>query len=382
METKESLLYKIREAISARVITKEEVISAVSTVGQSETTGGVPEQKGSKLQQIFYYIGGIVVTIGVIVLVFNHWVSLSTTARIWVTLGVSIACYLISLSLLYAKQAKELSQVFHVIAAVLMPTGVGVLLYEIGHNFYGFENASIMFTVAYLAELVTYVIAKERISLFFSTIFGVIAFFALSGHNMLLAALLGVVLLATNLLFIYQAKKTVSVFLSILFGSMLYIHILNWIVQANNIINSEKIYEYSYLFFGIAIMIVAWVISQSIWKKINWFWYLVGSASFFGALFSLSGFKPDQNMFWTVVLALFVLLGMFVSVFIQSKTVLFVSAIALVSFVIKLTAEYFVDSLGWPLGLVIVGIVLMAMGYISVHLSRKYFGAQNQTPVV
>ncbi len=38
----------------------------------------------------------------------------------------------------------------------------------------------------------------------------------------------------------------------------------------------------------------------------------------------------------------------------------------------KITGEYFSDSLGWPLALVLVGFMLMGVGYLTFRLKRTY----------
>jgi uncharacterized integral membrane protein len=41
-------------------------------------------------------------------------------------------------------------------------------------------------------------------------------------------------------------------------------------------------------------------------------------------------------------------------------------------YILKLTAEYFADTVGWPLALVISGFILMGVGFMSVQLRQKY----------
>jgi uncharacterized integral membrane protein len=56
----------------------------------------------------------------------------------------------------------------------------------------------------------------------------------------------------------------------------------------------------------------------------------------------------------------------------KSKSFLTFGAIFLVTYVFKITAEYFTDGLGWPLVLVIVGLAIIGIGYLAFSLKKKY----------
>jgi hypothetical protein len=45
---------------------------------------------------------------------------------------------------------------------------------------------------------------------------------------------------------------------------------------------------------------------------------------------------------------------------------------ALVVYIFKITGEYFADSLGWPLALIVAGFAMIAIGSLFVRLNRKY----------
>jgi hypothetical protein len=100
--------------------------------------------------------------------------------------------------------------------------------------------------------------------------------------------------------------------------------------------------------------------------------YSFGSLAFLGAALSLGGWKPSQNAFWELVFPGLVFVVLYASVHLKSRPLLAVGSLFLASYLVKITNEYFKDSLGWPLALVISGLALMGVGYLTLRLKRRY----------
>jgi hypothetical protein len=47
-------------------------------------------------------------------------------------------------------------------------------------------------------------------------------------------------------------------------------------------------------------------------------------------------------------------------------------------YILKITHEYFSKDLGWPLALVLVGFFMIAIGYFSFYLNRKYLSFKKE----
>jgi hypothetical protein len=68
-----------------------------------------------------------------------------------------------------------------------------------------------------------------------------------------------------------------------------------------------------------------------------------------------------------------VVFGMiFLSVYVKSKAFLVFGTIFLIVYILKLTGEYFTSGLGWPLALVVAGLVIMVVGYYAVKINKQY----------
>ena len=64
--------------------------------------------------------------------------------------------------------------------------------------------------------------------------------------------------------------------------------------------------------------------------------------------------------------------GVFLSTWVRSRTLLFVSTVAILAYISYFTNEHFQDSLGWPLVLILLGLVFIALSTIAMRISRRY----------
>ena len=97
------------------------------------------------------------------------------------------------------------------------------------------------------------------------------------------------------------------------------------------------------------------------------FWYLAGSILFLHGLFELVQRTVIELVFLAVACA-----GVFLSTWVRSRTLLFVCTIAILAYISYFTAEHFQDSLGWPLVLVVLGLVFIALSAIAMRINKRY----------
>ena len=101
--------------------------------------------------------------------------------------------------------------------------------------------------------------------------------------------------------------------------------------------------------------------------------YFFGITGFLGATFS----QVFDSVPWQLLYFLIVLGGLFLSVYMRSRSILVMSTLFLIAHVSYITSEYFADSLGWPISLVILGFVFIGLGYASVTINKKYIKGAN-----
>jgi hypothetical protein len=102
----------------------------------------------------------------------------------------------------------------------------------------------------------------------------------------------------------------------------------------------------------------------------NPFWYLLGSIGF------LSGwFEMVQDTFIELSFLVAACAGVFLSTWVRSRTLLFVSTVAILAYIGYFTAENFRDSLGWPLVLILLGLVFIALSAVAMRINKRYISA-------
>ena len=62
----------------------------------------------------------------------------------------------------------------------------------------------------------------------------------------------------------------------------------------------------------------------------------------------------------------------YMSVNVRSRTLLFVATAAILAYTAYFTGEHFADSAGWPLALVVIGLVMIALSALAVRIDRRY----------
>jgi hypothetical protein len=326
MVTKEEVLQSIKELSEQGLIGKEDVLRVFDD-GKSLSEPPKKVAKDGKLgiADILYYIGGAIVFFGVAIFVTQNWNSLNTATRIISTLGSAVAAYLTAIFLSTRKKTEDAGLAFHLIAALLMPIGLYITFHEAGFNVVG------------------------------------------NGMQSLISAILFAVYLSS----FFIQRKTIFIFFSIIFGTWLFFSFTSYMVDSNPIWNSDFLY-YRVLVAGLTYMILGYYFSQGDKKSLSGFLYGFGIFGFLGAALALGGWQPEQKIFWEIVFPGIVFVALFLSIYLKSNSFLTFGTIYLMAYIIKITAEYFSGSLGWPLSLVLIGLLLIASGYLFIYIRGKY----------
>ena len=96
-------------------------------------------------------------------------------------------------------------------------------------------------------------------------------------------------------------------------------------------------------------------------------WYVVGTVSFLGGLFDVVEGTPAELVF-LVVAAGFV----YLSVVLHSRTLLVVATVAILAYTGWYTGQYFADSVGWPLALIVFGLLMIGLSALAFRIDRDY----------
>ncbi len=325
---KNQFLVLVKEFAKARLVTRTELISAYDE-GSGVVRG---EDRHFAISKILYYIGGAIVFIGIFILVGQHWQELSPVTRIVVTFGSGIAAYAAAVFLLNDERFFGVANAFFLISALLMPLGLNIVFDNAGYHTF------------------------------------------ISGVQSSISA----ILLAVYLVSFFVFKKDLFIVFSAIFGTWLFYVFTSFIVgNAVGVESYFKFTEYRTLVVGFGYLLLGYFFSGTSRRALTNPFYIFGLLGFLGAMIALGGWSPNQNVFWELVFPGFVFGVIFLSVYLKSRAFLFLGALYLMGYIMKITAEYFTRDLGWPLSLVVAGFGLMAIGYFAFYLNRRYFGTRS-----
>jgi uncharacterized membrane protein len=278
---------------------------------QGDTT--YDEEKSSGiLSRVLAYIGGILIFCGISVFTSMQWEAMNSAGRILVTLGIGFCAFIMAVVSARDTRYERAATPLFLVAALLEPTGIIVMLREFlrgGDPAYG------------------------------------------------LLFMNGVMLLQQGLCF-YALRRTVLALTSLVFGVGFFSIAFNLMYVDDTMIG---------LILGLSLLCIGWSIDRSVHKPVAPITYLAGSVAFLAALFDLLAGTSYEVLFLGVSSGL-----IYLSTVARSRMLLFMGTLATIGFIGYFSGKYFEHALGWPLILMLMGLVLIGLSALAVRLNRKY----------
>lgn len=316
---KEELLRQIKDSAQQGLISKDDILDAFE---------GDQAEKGSshpKIARILYYIGGAIVFLSIVILVFQNWRELNTSTRIIATFGSGIAAYIVALMFSRREKLDTVGQAFHLISALITPIGLFVIFDAAGMDVEKVGLQVLVSGILLAVYLSSFAVFRKNIFIIFSTIVGTWFFFALT----------------------------------------------SW-MDSNGVLDDLKFFEYRILLTGITYSLLGYYFSGGMRRVLTGPLYGFGSLFFLGSALGLGGWDPNQNVFWELIFPALVFGVIFLSIKLRSRTFLVFGSFFLMSYILKITGEYFTEGLGWPFALALAGFSLIGVGYLSFYLNNKF----------
>lgn len=327
---KEQSLSFIRSQLIAGSITKDDLYALA---GGFMTEGAaarpavpVPTQVESSknIINIFYAIGAIIAIVGAGILVQQHWEDIGFAGRLLVSLGIALVTF-ISAMLLRKLTQRVVSQVFFTISAALAPLGVYVLLFE----------RTVEFTAS--AQMMT-----------------------------------GLALAVIFLVALLVSKKNVLVLLTVGFATWAFYAFAIDILGGNNLGDFLK---WGTMVVGVAYILIGfWYrsVTQAVEPADEKEKRSVGAVLYgFGTLALLGGGIAVGGAF-DFLFILLIFGAFYGSVFLKSRSMLIFAALFLIGHIFKLTSEYFADTVGWSVALVVIGFLIIGVGSLTYYVNKKF----------
>lgn len=325
---KEELIRELSLKINSGEISQEEIYLRLgltpSVQCASQSTGVFKSKNDShfSVTKMLYVLGAGIVIIGIFIFMAQIWDYMATFGRITVTLGLGLLVSALGSVLLQRKPDAQIGQVFHTIGGILIPGGVLVMLDEFSLSTDWL--VALMFISVFIFYLILNTAHKHAILTFFAI-----------------------------------ANGTAAIYL-----------VLNAIIggPVSGFFDLEVMYQYLTMAIGGGYLLLGFSFRDGWNNKLIGFLYFFGITGILGAAFVI---VLDSGL-WELFYFLLVFGGLFLSVYMKSRVILIISTAFLIAHVSYITSQYFANSLGWPVYLVILGFIFIGLGYASITINNKY----------
>lgn len=277
---------------------------------QRETVTG--DKQSTLFQKVISYIGGAFIFCGICTYVGMVWDDLDSLSRVIITLGSGFVAFLLGLFTLGDPKYVRASTPLFLIAAALQPAGLFVFMHEYMPPSGDIAKAaSVVFGFMLIQQGIAFY-ARQRTSLLFFTVF-----------------------------FFYSFMSA----------------FMEWMgIKPNPVV----------LTLGLSGLLVSWAINRTEHKAITPFFFFFSAVAVTCVSFDYLEKTPFD------ILLIGLAAGMvYLSVLCSSRTLLFVSIMSLLGFLIYFTEEYFKNVVSWPIAIVIIGMIMIGVSSFAVKLGRK-----------
>jgi hypothetical protein len=264
------------------------------------------------LVRVLGFIGSTFVFAGVGVFVALQWESMNAAARVIVTFGSGLSAFILAVLASRDVRFDKASTPLFLVAGALEPTGMLVLFGE-------FETGGDW----RWASLVT------------------------SGTMALQFA-------AT----LRSMGRSTLLFLCVLFAALFWWTALD-LMSAEDAIVAFAV--------GGGLLATAIAVDRTRHRVITPAWYLFGAVGVLYGIFDIVEGTPLELAFLIAAAGL-----VYLSVSLRSRMLLGVATMAIIAYTAWFTGQHFADSLGWPIALIIFGLLLIGLSAVAFRIDRDY----------
>lgn len=334
---KEQVKEIITTSIQQNIITRDEVIS-VATTSAASRQGGVKvetsNEKESSVPKVLYSIGGVIAITGILVLLGNNWDNIGFIGRWLVTVGLGLATFIGALIVYKNSEYNILSQVLFAIASIASFIGGFVWLENSRDSLYWYWDGP---------------------------------------NSILLVSSILFVIFTTAL---YVSKKSILHVIAPIFFTIAYYALIAKLLKGSGfgLVALKDIVVYSSMIIAIGyFMYNSWIYKGTFTQSLP-----MGTKKTLGGVFTFASFGLFlmSGLFlggiWNLIYAFIVIGAVVLSVKLKTKIGLLISAIAIGIYCIKISVEYFADSISFSVALLASGLLIIALGYLTYYLNKKY----------
>lgn len=322
MTNKEEALQYIKMIAKQNLLSKDEV----TLVFDNANINQEPTKSSHKLAELLCYIGGGVIFLGIVISLGQNWERMNILTKLLSTIGSAFAAQFVGIMLSPKNQTTLISNALLLISGLLMPIGLFAIL----------EIVNIRIDIPGAQSLI-------------------------SG-----------VLLASYLLYDLFLRRNIFTLFTIIFGTWFYFSFSIFLMGDSHLFDNIDIYSNLMFSTGIAYLCIGRALSITNRAPVSGFLYGFGVLATLLSALILGKWEPNQSIFWELSYPLFVFGAIYLSVYLKNKAILTLGTLFLMAYLFKITTEYFSNSMGWPITLVVAGVLIIACGYASLSIKQKY----------
>ena len=264
------------------------------------------------LVRVGAYLGGTFIFAGIAAFIALQWDSMTSAARVIITLGSGIASFALATIATRDTRFDKAAAPLFLIAATLEPVGMLVAFNEYGSG--GDARWAALITAGVMA-------------IQFAVIFSVL-------------------------------RQSMLLFLAVFFAMLAW-----W--TAFDILSVDE--SFGVMMLGGCLLLAAVAADRTPHRSITPAWYLVGGIGFLYGLFDLVEGTPFELLFILMASGF-----VYLSASIPSRTLLLVATGAILGYTGWFTGQHFADSLGWPLALMVFGLLMIGLSALAFRIDRQY----------
>jgi hypothetical protein len=360
---KSGALKHIKQLMNTYDITPAEVKEAFNA-SDSADDANVKRSKGEVARTLFMYLGAIFIVAGISTYIGTFWDSMGSVMRVAVTLGTGYVLLIVLVVALHEDRYPKLVLPMTLLSVFMMTSGWFVFLDE----FFDGDNwrAATLFVTGAMGVHQAALFARYRRTVFSFTSLVFAYGFMHVGLDMLGldVAYIAIILGASVFLVGTALEKTPHSVLS----EMLLLVGICWL----NTGFFDRVAEMASdslaaVLVGICLMLTAYGFHRAErYPRLIALGYFTGSLLAYIGLFDLVEGTPFELIYLAITAA-----ALYGCVVLESRALLLTTVIAMLGFIGYYSAEYFADSLGWPITLVLMGLAFLGVGAMALRVKRQ-----------
>lgn len=309
--SREQVLETIAALARAHALDASEVAAYLRRQPGPVSAHGTAGWNASIVNRLFHYLGGTFIFAGIGLLMALLWDDIGSAQRVILTLGVGVAAFTLGLFTARDPRYEKAATPLFLMANLLQPTGLFVFLDAYIPPSGNVTTAIIaVFSIMALQQALAYATLGRTTLLFFAFLF----FYAALGP--------------------WMGRLSVD----------------------DDVIG---------IAFGLSMLCLAYWAERKGHGSIAPFWNFLGTGFFLAGAYQFLGQTPLVPY---LALNAFMI---YLSLRLSSRAMLFVSVAALLSYLSWYTSTYFMDVVGWPIALIVLGFLFLAIGGVAVRLARR-----------